>query len=115
MDYSKVKFVKPSVDGYYFTKGKVYAFELTGNKSGHVTDDDGDEILICIPECAHLRFNPWIPCHEDGTPLTKELTALVAEMLDLLNRISGELLRADFVLSEKWYDIINETIKKAKR
>lgn len=115
MDYSTVKFVKPSVDGDHITKGKVYSFEHKRNKGGHITDDDGDERLIFIPECAHLRFNPWIPCHEDGTPLTKELTALEAEMLQLLNNIAGELLRSDFVLSEKWYDKITETIKKAKQ
>lgn len=115
MDYSKVKFVTPSVGCKYFTRGKVYAFEYKGNKAGYVTADDGEKTFIFIPSCGHLDHNPWIPCHEDGTPLTKEFTALEAEMLDLLNRISGELLRSDFVLSEKWYDKIAETIKKAKQ
>lgn len=33
------------------------------------------------------------------------------ELIDLLQRISGELLRNDWVLEEKWYDKIQETIK----
>lgn len=35
------------------------------------------------------------------------------EMLDLLNRIEGELLRSDFVLTEKWHDKIRDLITKA--
>lgn len=111
MDYSKVKFVTPSVDGKYFTKGKVYAFEFKKIKRGHVTDDDGDERFIFIPECAHLDNNPWIPCHEYGTPLTKELTALEADMLDLLKEWVASELGRSTVLESK----TKRLIKKAKQ
>jgi hypothetical protein len=35
------------------------------------------------------------------------------EMLDFINRISGEMLRNDFVLDEKWYEQANKLIKEA--
>lgn len=116
MDYSKVKFVKPSVSARDITRGKVYPV-LKSSESGlmEINDDSGYRIVLFANDCSHLDGAHWIPCLEDGTPLTKELTELEAEMLGLLNRISGELLRTDFVLSEKWYDIITETIKKAKQ
>lgn len=35
------------------------------------------------------------------------------EMLDFINRISGEMLRNDFVLEEKWYEQAQQLIKEA--
>jgi hypothetical protein len=35
------------------------------------------------------------------------------KMLDFINRISGEMLRNDFVLDEKWYEQANKLIKEA--
>ena len=34
-------------------------------------------------------------------------------MLDFINRLSGEMLRNDFVLDEKWYDQAKQLIKSA--
>lgn len=42
-----------------------------------------------------------------------QLISCAPEMLELLNRIEGELLRSDFVLTEKWHDKIQELITKA--
>lgn len=36
-----------------------------------------------------------------------------SEMLDFINRLSGEMLRNDFVLDEKWHDQAQELIKQA--
>lgn len=35
------------------------------------------------------------------------------EMLDFLKRLSGEMLRNDFVLNEAWYDQAQQLIKSA--
>jgi len=35
------------------------------------------------------------------------------EMLGFINRISGEMLRNDFVLDEKWYEQAKQLIKEA--
>lgn len=35
------------------------------------------------------------------------------QLLDFINRISGEMLRNDFVLDEKWYEQAQQLIKKA--
>lgn len=108
MDYSKVKFVTPSVDGEDLTKGKVYA---VSGKSPHglpvIIDDEGEVVIIRIDMCAHLNGAHWIPCLEDGTPLTKEFTALEAEMLAMLEDIHSELINHTYK--------IEELIKKAKQ
>lgn len=111
MDYSKVKFVKPSVDGKYFTKGKVYAVINLDGAGGYLIDDNGDKTCVYFPECPHLGDNPWIPCHEDGTPLTEGLTALEAEMLAMLEDIHSELIHGETPHAYK----IEELIKKAKQ
>ncbi len=41
------------------------------------------------------------------------LVCKAPEMLDFINRISGEMLRNDFVLDERWYDQARELIKSA--
>lgn len=78
MDYSKVKYVKPSVDGLiqnteevYLTKGKVYEVQGEIEESGLccVINNFERTNVILIPECAHLDDAPWIPCTKDGTPL----------------------------------------------
>lgn len=38
---------------------------------------------------------------------------VTAKMLDFINRISGEMLRNDFVLDEKWYEQAQQLIKEA--
>lgn len=38
---------------------------------------------------------------------------VTSEMLDFINRISGEMLRNDFVLDEKWYEQAQQLIKSA--
>ena len=62
MDYSKVKYVKPSVDGLDITKDKVYKFDHNLYELGMITNDAEVEIYIYIPECPHLDDAPWIPC-----------------------------------------------------
>lgn len=42
-----------------------------------------------------------------------QLISKAPEMLDFINRISGEMLRNDFVLDERWYDQARELIKQA--
>lgn len=69
MDYSKVKYVKPSVDGLDITKDKVYEFDSYADDYGGITDNDNFPITIIIHECAHLNGADWIPCTKDGTPL----------------------------------------------
>jgi hypothetical protein len=41
------------------------------------------------------------------------LISKAPEMLDFINRISGEMLRNDFVLDEKWYEQAKQLIKEA--
>lgn len=43
----------------------------------------------------------------------KNLVSHAHEMLDFINRISGETLRNDFVLSEEWYERAVELIEKS--
>lgn len=41
------------------------------------------------------------------------LISKAPELLDFVNRISGEMLRNDFVLNEKWYEQAQQLIKQA--
>jgi hypothetical protein len=41
------------------------------------------------------------------------LISKAPKMLDFINRISGEMLRNDFVLDEKWYVQAEQLIKEA--
>lgn len=65
-DYSKVKYVKPSVDGRDITQCKVYSFDHVSWELGCVYDDKGVKIYIYVPECPHLKDKHWIPCDENG-------------------------------------------------
>lgn len=49
--------------------------------------------------------------HEDS--FNAGLFKKAPEMLDFLNRLSGEMLRNDFVLNEAWYDQAQQLIKSA--
>lgn len=69
MDYSKVKFVKPSVNGIDITKGKVYPLANQHGDTGNVINDVGALLYIIITGCAHLEFKKWIPCDENGKEL----------------------------------------------
>lgn len=117
MDYSKVKFVTPSVDGDYFTKGKAYRFfGIRYTTEGAVNDDSGDKVYIRIHGCAHISGNHWIPCHGDGTPLSlQELTPLEAEMLAMLETINEGINTMDFTQLEGLQSEIEDLIKKAKQ
>lgn len=42
-----------------------------------------------------------------------QLISCAPELLDFISRISGEMLRNDFVLDEKWYDQAQQIIEKA--
>lgn len=50
---------------------------------------------------------------KDENRANAQLISKAPEMLDFINRISGEMLRNDFVLNEKWYDQAQELIKEA--
>ncbi len=65
-DYSKVKYVKPSVDGIDITKGKVYECIMSRKETALIKDDDNFDILIYIDMCPHLGTCNWIPCDENG-------------------------------------------------
>jgi hypothetical protein len=43
-------------------------------------------------------------------PQNRDITTI---LLDFINRISGEMLRNDFVLDEKWYEQAKKIIKEA--
>lgn len=45
--------------------------------------------------------------------LNQRLEKINSELLDFINRISGEMLRNDFVLDEKWYEQSQQLIKSA--
>ena len=68
-DYSKVKFVKPSVDGLQLKKEKVYRFEFVSNKGGYIYNDRLVHIFVFIPESDHLNGKHFIPCDENGKEL----------------------------------------------
>lgn len=42
-----------------------------------------------------------------------QLISKAPELLDFVNRISGEMLRNDFALCEKWYEQAKQLIKQA--
>ncbi len=44
-----------------------------------------------------------------------QLISKAPEMFDFINRISGEMLRNDFVLEERWYEQARELIKEATK
>lgn len=77
-DYSKVKFVKPSVDGYCpfgircITKGRVYPIKNLDANLGSIIKDDGHIVRILINGCAFLNGREWIPCDENGKELTND-------------------------------------------
>lgn len=68
-DYSKVKYVKPSVGGTDITKGNVYYFKHPAGAGGFIKNDKGCKILVYIPSCAHLDNKKWIPCDKDGNEI----------------------------------------------
>lgn len=79
-------------------------FEVTSSKCGVLESSKG----ICVIN-EYAMF--------DYTKQTAKANALLIskapEMLDFINRISGEMLRNDFVLDEKWYEQAQELIKQA--
>ncbi len=60
----KVKFGQDVIlprERYYLTPEKQYIAECSGisNPLWAIIDDEGDEILIVLKECAHLRGGDW--------------------------------------------------------
>lgn len=53
---------------------------------------------------------PW---HLEAVKADALLISNAPEMLDFINRISGEMLMNNFVLDERWYDQARELIKSA--
>lgn len=80
--------------------------EFKGTKGKWVYDYEQESIL---------SENGYIIA--DIFPIGQEANALLIskapEMLDFINRISGEMLRNDFVLDEKWYEQAQQLIKEA--
>ena len=74
--------------------------------------DKGDEEMIekRIMEYRYLNKEAKGKAFDD----LQAYIHLYFEMFDFINRISGEMLRNDFVLDDKWYDQAIELIKKAK-
>lgn len=69
-DYSKVKYVKPSVDGSGLTMGKVYDFEFDEKEKGWIKNDYNYNAYINIPKSSHLQCKGcFIPCDKDGNEI----------------------------------------------
>ena len=80
------------------TKGKWITFNNRVEQRGQFIDT-----VIC-------RFEPRMSIECDYNAL---LISKAPEMLDFIKRISGEMLRNDFVLDPKWYEQAKQLIKEA--
>lgn len=66
----------------------------------------GYRLICCI--------SPITDCDSEDVANAR-LISKAPEMLDFINRLSGEMLRNDFVLDEKWYDQAKQLIKSANQ
>lgn len=93
---------KGEVLGFKGTKGQFEVSYSRGIGTRVYVNNKGNIKTICT-----LNQNN----HEDS--YNARLFKKSPEMLDFLNRLSGEMLRNDFVLDEKWYDQAQQLIKSA--
>lgn len=73
-DYSKVKYVKPSVDGKDITKCKVYeVVDFLFDDCYRIRDDVNDYITVTFSnkdsDIVHESRYNWIPCDKDGNEI----------------------------------------------
>ena len=88
------------------TKGK---WKLAENEYCHYTSVRNlDDCLLLSREICTSREDNQIESSANLLLISK-----APEMLDFINRISGEMLRSDFVLNEKWYEQARQLIKEA--
>lgn len=59
------------------------------------------------------RYNDDLVMSRKEMEANALLISKAPALLDFVNRISGEMLRNDFVLDEMWYDQAKELIKQA--
>jgi hypothetical protein len=86
-------------------KGTKGNWKLAENEYGYYTSvrNLDDSRKVCTS-----RVNNQIETNANLLLISK-----APEMLDFINRISGEMLRSDFVLNEKWYEQARQLIKEA--
>ena len=112
---------------FKFTKGKWYV--SGGDKYATIQSRNMDEkIVVTHPTIAtvnstfidieEFRANALLIAEAGNIrqqiPFSlTELKRQRDEMLDFINRISGEMLRNDFVLDDKWYEQAKQLIKEA--
>jgi hypothetical protein len=86
-------------------KGTKGNWKLAENEYGYYTSvrNLDDSRKVCTS-----RVNNQIESNANLLLISK-----APEMLDFINRISGEMLRSDFVLNEKWYEQARQLIKEA--
>ncbi len=78
-----------------------------------VNFDNGEVAQVEVfPENYGINFH-WVKVNNNQEILDKAYNDPKGELLDFLNRLSGEMLRNDFVLDEKWYDQAQQLIKSA--
>lgn len=82
--------------------------EFKGTKGKWVVDKHNN-ICVGYEEIAFLKSST----KNKERRANAKLIAHAPEMLDFINRISGEMLRNDFVLSEEWYEQAQKLIKSA--
>ena len=108
------------------TKGQWY---VNGDKYATIESRKTDEkIVVIYPTIATVNstFIDIEECRANALLIAEagnirqqipfsltELKRQRDEMLDFINRISGEMLRNDFVLDDKWYEQAKQLIKEA--
>src|SRR5690606_22441619 len=71
----------------------------------------GNDTTISIDRTS--RYTGEIVATREEMIANAQLISKAPELLDFINRISGEMLRNDFVLDEKWYDQAEQLIKES--
>jgi hypothetical protein len=88
------------MDNTKFTKGKWFT------KLGDVySENQQDDEIIC--ELQNYK--------SEQAQANALLISKSPELLDFIRRISGEMLRNDFVLSEKWYEQAIQLVKESTK
>ncbi|PVH26975.1 hypothetical protein [Sphingobacterium corticibacter] len=86
-------------DGFFFIEADLPNAEQNGNypRIEVMQEDYGD----------HNGYTEEIRSYD------AQLISKSQQMLDFINRLSGEMLRNDFVLNEAWYDQAQQLIRSA--
>jgi hypothetical protein len=87
------------------TQGKLSVEEIKEDNYIHLVNVKGNS--VCSISTNEEQY--------DEALIYATLFSKAPEMLDFINRISGEMLRNDFVLDEKWHEQAKQIIKKATK